>query len=93
MYVLVQHTITEPDAFWNAADPSALPPALKLHHTFPTHDGSHAVCLWEADSPKTVQDFLEPNLGRFSRNEYFAVENREGVALPSGIERAERARA
>lgn len=91
MYVLVEHTITDPAAFWNAVDPAALPRALMLHHTFPTQDGSHAICIWEADSPNAVRDFLEPNLGRFSRNEYFAVENREGVALPSGVERAERA--
>jgi hypothetical protein len=92
MYVLVQHNISDPDSFWNAVDPAALPSALKLHHTFPTRDGSHAVCLWEADSASAVQDFLETNLGRYSRNEYFAVENREGVALPSGVERAERTR-
>jgi hypothetical protein len=90
VYILVQHTISDPDSFWNAVDPAALPQALKLHHTFPTRDGSHAACLWEADSTSAVRDFLEPVIGRYSRNEYFAVENREGVALPSGVERAER---
>ena len=92
MYVLVQHTIAEPSAFWNAVDPTRLPPALTLHHTFPTRDGSHAVCLWEPKSAQSVQEFLEGVVGRFSRNEYFTVENREGVALPSGVERAAAAR-
>ncbi|HEY9507652.1 MAG TPA: hypothetical protein VIQ27_16945 [Gemmatimonadales bacterium] len=85
MYVVVQHTITEPAVFWNSADPNALPPEIKLHHTFPAADGSRAVCLWEAASVDAVREFLEPRLGRVSRNEYFAVENREGIARPSQV--------
>jgi hypothetical protein len=91
MFILVQHTINQPDGFWNSADPSALPPHLKLHHSFPTPDGTHAACLWEAASVDAVRDFLEPRVGAFSRNEYFPVENREGVGFPSGVERAARA--
>jgi hypothetical protein len=83
MYVVVQHTIAEPAVFWNTADPNTLPPELKLHHTFPTADGTRAVCIWEAKSVDAVREFLEPLLGRVSRNEYFAVENREGVIRPS----------
>jgi hypothetical protein len=85
MYVVVQHTISEPAVFWNSADPNALPPEIKLHHTFPAADGSRAVCLWEAASVDAVREFLEPRLGRVSRNEYFAVENREGIARPSQV--------
>jgi len=93
MYVLVQHSISEPDAFWNSADPANVPPPLKLHHTFPTRDGTHAACVWEAESVSALQTFLEPLVGRYSRNEYFEVENREGLAMPSGVERAQAARA
>jgi hypothetical protein len=85
MYIMVQHTITEPAAFWNAADPAAFPPQVKLHHTFPTPDGTLAVCIWEADSIDTVRAILEPATGRLSRNEYFPVENREGFARPSRV--------
>ena len=88
MYVLVQHTISEPAVFWNSADPNALPPEIKLHHTFPTPDGNRAVCIWEAGSVDAVREFLEPRLGRVSRNEYFAVENREGVSRPSQVPQA-----
>jgi len=85
MYILVQHTISEPAAFWNAADPKAFPPQVKLHHTFPTPDGTRAVCIWEADSIDTLRNVLEPVTGRMSRNEYFPVENREGFARPSRL--------
>jgi hypothetical protein len=88
MYIMVQHTISEPAAFWNAADPAAFPPQVKLHHTFPTPDGTRAVCIWEADSIDAVRDILEPAVGQISRNEYFAVENREGFARPSRVPQA-----
>ena len=85
MYIMVQHTISEPATFWNAADPTAISPKLKLHHTFPTPDGTRAVCIWEANSVDELRDQLEPMLGRVSRNEYFPVENREGFARPSRV--------
>jgi hypothetical protein len=85
MYVLIQHTISEPAIFWNLADPTTLSRDIKLHHTFPTPDGTRAVCIWEAESVDAVRNVLEPVIGRVSRNEYFTVENREGFARPSGI--------
>jgi len=88
MYILVQHTISDPPAFWNAADPTALSPKAKLHHTFPTPDGSRAVCIWEAETVEMLRNLLEPVVGKVSRNEYFAVENREGFAFPSRVLRA-----
>ena len=88
MYILVQHTISDPPAFWNAADPTALSPKAKLHHTFPTPDGSRAVCIWEAETVEMLRNLLEPVVGKVSRNEYLAVENREGFAFPSRVLRA-----
>ena len=88
MYVIVQHTITDPATFWNTADPTALPSRVRLHHTFPTPDGTRAVCLWEAESVDAVRKVLEPLVGAVSRNDYFAVENREGLARPSGVAQA-----
>ena len=85
MYVLVQHTISDPATFWNAADPNTISPKIKLHHTFPTPDGTRAVCIWEAESVDALRDTLEPLLGKTSRNEYFTVENREGFARPSRV--------
>ena len=87
MYVLVQHTISDPPTFWNAADPTSLSPKAKLHHTFPTPDGTRAACVWEADSVEELRNLIEPVVGRASRNEYFAVENREGFAFPSRVPR------
>jgi hypothetical protein len=88
MYVVVQHTISDPSAFWSSTDPASLPSHVRLHHTFPTPDGTRAVCVWEAESVEAVRNLLEPMVGAMSRNEYLAVENREGVARPSGVPQA-----
>jgi hypothetical protein len=87
MYVLVQHTISDPPAFWNAANPTAFAPKAKLHQMFSTPDGARAVCVWEAETVEALRNFLEPEVGKVSRNEYFAVENREGVVFPSRVPR------
>ena len=42
---------------------------MKLHHTFPTPDGTRAVCIWEADTVETLRNLLEPIVGKVSRNE------------------------
>jgi hypothetical protein len=87
MFVLVQHYISEPETFWSdvGAALAALPPRLHLHHTIPTPDGTHAVCVWEAESVREVKAFIETYVGHVSRNLYFEVENRDGIALPSEV--------
>ncbi len=87
MYVLVQHTVSDPAPFWNDADPRALSPKANLHHTFPTPDGTRAVCIWEAASVEALRNLLEPIVGKASRNEYFEVENKEGFTFPSRVPR------
>jgi hypothetical protein len=87
MYVLVQHYVSDVQTFWSAVQHAipTLPPYLKLHQCFPTPDGSHAVCVWEADGIRDVRAFLESYLGHASRNLYFPVENAQGIASPSRV--------
>ena len=84
MYVVVQHTITDPNAFWSAAEEAGpnLPEGIRLHHTFPNQDGTRAICLWEADSVEAVKNLIEPVAGQMSRNEYFAVDAGKALGLP-----------
>lgn len=87
MYVLVHHEVHDPERFWGTAEEAipAVPEGLQLHHAIPAKDGTCATCLWEAESVEAVKQFLEPALGEVATNRYFEAENREGVAMPSGI--------
>lgn len=88
MFVLVEHYVSDVQTFWSAVR-HALPARsdlLILRHCFPTPDGTHAVCVWEAESIRDVRAFLETYVGHASRSLYFPVENAGGTALPSGVE-------
>jgi hypothetical protein len=87
MFVAVEHEISDPAAFWAKAEEIVpkLPSQVKLHHCFPTKDGSRGICVWEGESVSAVRNYLEAQVGQFSNNEYFGVENKEGIALPSAI--------
>jgi hypothetical protein len=80
-YVVAIHEIANPDRFWNAADPSQLPPEVKLHATYPQGDGSKAVCLWEADSVEAVRDLVERTTGDASRNQFYEADPAHAGAL------------
>ena len=86
MYVAVEHRITDPEKFWHTAEEIVpkLPPGLQLHHCMPTRDGTRGICIWEGKSVSAIRDFLEGHMSSFSNNEYFEVENKEAIALPSG---------
>jgi hypothetical protein len=88
MYVLVQHYVSDPATFWSDVRYAlaALPAHLTLHQCFPTPDGTHAVCVWEAGSLRDVKAFIETYVGHVSRNLYFQVDNQEGVSTPSELE-------
>ncbi len=90
MYILVQHTVTDPTTVWSRAQQSlgSLPAQLKLHHSIPTPDGRKAICVWEAPSISALQTFLDPMLGPGARNEYDEVVNKEGIALPTALQLA-----
>ena len=90
MYIAVQHIISDPATTWRRAQAAlpSLPAHLKLHHSFPTPDGTAAICVWEADSITALKTYLDPMLGPAADNTYFEVGNRDGVALPTALQPA-----
>jgi hypothetical protein len=90
MYILVQHTISDPSTVWSRAQQNlpSMPGHLTLHHSMPTPEGTHAICIWEAESIDTLKAYLDPMLGPGARNEYFEVVNKEGVGLPTALQTA-----
>lgn len=87
MYVLVQHTISDPKTVWARAQEAlgSLPSQFTLHHCVPAPHGRTAVCVWEAESIPALKSYLDGALGPAARNEYTEVVNKEGIALPTAI--------
>lgn len=84
MFVVVQHDITNADAFFGAAESvvGGAPKGLKTAQFFPSNDRKRAMCLWEAPSVDSVKNYLEAKIGSSSRNTYYAVDSKVAMGLP-----------
>ena len=83
MYIVAEHTITNPDVFFGLASkvtdaPSGINPIQFL----PGVNKDRAVCLWEAKSVDALKGFLEPLIAQSSRNIYYAVDSTVAIGLP-----------
>ena len=87
MYVMVEHFVSDPQAFWSSVEHAlpALPSFLRLHQVLPTPDGTHCVCVWEAGQMEEVSGFLEAYVGHVARNVYWEVEAPSGISTPSAL--------
>jgi hypothetical protein len=83
MFIVVEHTITTPDAFFAMAPRAAEAPAgIKPLQFFPSTGKERAVCLWDASSIDALKGFLEPLSAPSSRNTYYAVDATKAMGLP-----------
>ena len=82
MYVIVEHTVNDPETFGEITQSAEIPLDLTLHHSLPKSDGTQAVCLWEGPSVDAVRDFVEAGVGHVSDNVYFAVDDEKAMGLP-----------
>jgi len=87
MHVIAIHDISDPQAFWGAAQASMdqLPEGTTLHSAIPSEDGSRTVCVWESDSVETVRNLVEDTVGQVSTNEYFPVDDKQAIGLPGAV--------
>ena len=92
MFVAVEHTVQDPEAFWAKAGELVpnLPAQVKLHQCFPNKSGTRGICIWEGESVRAIQTYLDGQVGHVSSNDYFEVENKESIALPTGIKSSAR---
>ena len=84
MFIVVEHTITNPDVFFGLASRVAeAPSGINAIQFFPSVNKDRAVCLWEAKSVDTLKGFLEPLSAQSSRNIYYTVDSTKAMGLPS----------
>ena len=86
MFVLVEHTITNSDAFFGLVSKvGEAPSGLKALQFLPSIDRDRAVCLWEANSVDALKRFFEPLSAQSSRNTYYAVDSKKAMGLPASV--------
>ncbi len=85
MFVSVIHRVSDPDAFWASVASAAqeIPTDLNLPQYVTSNDRLTTICLWEAPSVEKVRDFLEPRIGRVSKNEYVPIDPKNSTGLPA----------
>jgi hypothetical protein len=87
MFIVVEHEITNKDAFFGAAEQvvDGAPSGTKPIQFLPSTDSKRAVCLWEAKSVDAVKNFLEKKIGKSAKNIYYAVDSKVAIGLPAGV--------
>ena len=86
MYFVVHHRVVDREKFL-VTDPKDIggnaPPGAQVFHFLPASDASAADCLWEADSLKTLRDYLDPATRGVSENTYFEVDASHAKGMPA----------
>jgi len=83
MYIVVEHTITNPEAFFALAPRVAeAPSGINALQFLPSTSKDRAICLWDAKSVDALKGFLEPFTAKCSRNTYYTVDNTKAMGLP-----------
>ena len=81
MYVITIHTVSDPDAFWSGK--LNLPEGTELPIVVPSADGTHGVCVFKSDSVNTVRNLVDSATRAISRNEFYAINERNALGLPA----------
>ena len=86
MHVLVNHSISNPEAFWSLVktDP-AMPEGFKVQSLMAGTDPSKAVCLWSAPDVNSLQTMLDGMLIGLCTNTYMAINDENSFGLPDAI--------
>jgi hypothetical protein len=87
MYIIVNHNIADPDGFWSMVPEKAsnIPSHLKLHGVYPSKNNLRCICLWEAESPEAVNQFLRDSFGELSKDELFEINAEAAIGLPAAM--------
>lgn len=87
MFIVVNHSITDPANFWKTAQDSApsLPEAnvQRVIQSLPNADMTHSVCLWEADSIDALSGYIRSKMGDWSTETYYEVNSANAMGMPS----------
>jgi hypothetical protein len=90
MLVIAHHNIQDPQSFWSKAQSlnALLPSDLKLISVLPSKDMKAGTCIWEGPSANAVQKFIDDNVGNYSKNFCYEVDEVNAMGLPKQTKEA-----
>lgn len=81
MYVLAIHDVSNPEVFWGGQ--LDLPQGTALSLVLPSEDGARGVCIFTSDSVDTVRNLVDGATAAVSKNEFYALNERNALGLPA----------
>jgi hypothetical protein len=60
---------------------------MKVLAIYPSKDMKSGTCLWEANTLKEVEQFLEKHVGKVARNVCYELSEKDAVGLPFSSKR------
>jgi hypothetical protein len=90
MFIVVQHTLTDPPSAFARGERlkrgDGAPRGSRVLQFLPSQDGTLVTCLWEGDSVEDVQSYVDEVLADASSNLCYPVEASAAFAeAPAGI--------
>ena len=90
MYVIVQHTIKNPQTAFSRGEKlirnEGAPRGVRGLQFYPSTDRSFVTCLWEAESVEAIQGYVDSTLGDSSENTCYEVDAEQAFAeRPLGL--------
>jgi hypothetical protein len=93
MHAVIRHYINDP-VKWDRSvkhimsliEQHRLPRGVKPLEYLPSADGRNADCVWETESLRALQQFVDGETTGAARNEYFEVKDEAAIGLPKGEE-------
>ena len=74
MNILVNHQITDPEAYWNALNANPpIPKGFKLLKFMAGVNTMVSACLWDAPNELELKILVDKTLGKTSKNSYMVI--------------------
>jgi hypothetical protein len=87
MHVLVNHQISNPEAFWSLVKTEpAMPEGFKVHSLMAGADPSAAACIWTAPNVDSLRTMLDGMLIGLCTNTYMQINDENSFGLPDQAE-------
>jgi hypothetical protein len=86
MHVLVNHSISNPEAFWSLVKTEpVLPEGFKVLSLMAGTDPSTAACLWKAPNADSLRPMLDGLLIGLCTNTYMQINDENSFGLPEEV--------